>query len=83
MEKRQYLSRHGEGIVRYADGSKFKGHFEKGKRHGPAIEEDKDGNRFEGSYVEDRRDGNFVEKDRNGNITAQGTYNHGRRTLDR
>jgi len=45
-------------------------------------EEDKDGNRFEGSYVDDRRDGRFVEKDRNGNITAQGTYNRGRRTLE-
>ena len=73
----------GEGVVRYADGSKFKGQFKKGLRNGKAIEQDKDGKRFEGSYVDDRRDGPFIEKDANGNITATGTYVRGRRQADK
>ena len=68
--------------MRFADGSKFKGHMKDGKRNGPAIEEDKDGNRFEGSYVDDVRDGKFIEKDRNGNIIRQGTYTRGHRSVN-
>jgi antitoxin component YwqK of YwqJK toxin-antitoxin module len=68
-------------VVRFADGSKFKGIFKNGRRNGAAVEEDKDGNRFEGTYLDDMRDGRFVEKDRNGKVTAQGTYTRGRRQL--
>jgi hypothetical protein len=67
----------GEGILRLADGSKFKGQFKKGAKNGPGIMEDKNGNRFEGNFVNDEKDGPFVEKDRNGKITRQGTYSHG------
>jgi antitoxin component YwqK of YwqJK toxin-antitoxin module len=74
---------HGEGIVRYADGSKFKGVFKEGRRNGPAIEQDKEGKRFEGSYVDDRRDGPFVEKDANGNVTSSGRYVRGRREVNK
>ena len=66
-------------IIHYADGSKFRGIYEKGKRNGKAIEVDKDGKRFEGSYKDDLRDGKYLEKDRNGNITAQGMYISGNR----
>ena len=68
--------------MRFADGSKFKGHMKDGKRNGPAIEEDKDGNRFEGTYVDDVRDGKFIEKDRNGRIIRQGTYTRGHRSVN-
>ena len=73
----------GEGIARYADGSKFKGTFRGGKRNGSAIEEDKEGKRFEGTYVDDMRDGRFVEKDRNGKVIATGIYNRGYRQEDK
>ena len=72
---------HGECIVRYADGSKFKGIYKNGKRNGAAIEEDKDGKRFEGFYVDGLRDGKFVEKDRNGKILAEGVYTRGHRQV--
>lgn len=73
---------HGEVIIHYADGSKYKGTFKNGKRNGPAIEETKDGKRFEGSYVDDARDGKFVEKDRNGTVVTRGHYERGRRYVD-
>ena len=72
----------GEGVARYADGSKFKGTFKAGKRNGAAIEEDKEGKRFEGYYKDDVRDGKFVEKDRNGKVIASGIYTRGHRQLD-
>ena len=68
---------HGEGILRLAEGSKYKGGFKNGVKDGKCIEEDKDGLRFEGSYLEGRRHGDFIEKDKNGNIVRKGTYDHG------
>ena len=64
----------GEGILRFADGGKFKGNFKNGKREGVGIEERKDGTRFEGHFHNGMKDGAFVEKDANGNTTRKGTY---------
>jgi antitoxin component YwqK of YwqJK toxin-antitoxin module len=72
---------HGECIVHYADGSKFKGIFKNGKRKGAAIEENKDGKRFEGSYSDDLGDGKFIEKDRNGKVIVEGVYVRGHRQV--
>ena len=61
---------HGECIVHYADGSKFKGIFKNGKRK-----------RFEGSYSDDLGDGKFIEKDRNGKVIVEGVYVRGHRQV--
>ena len=68
---------HGEGVLRMANGTKFKGIFANGKRNGKGVEEDAEGNRFEGSFADDLRDGAFVEKDKNGNVIRKGYYKRG------
>ena len=40
----------GEGVLRQADGTKYKGQFKSGLKNGHGIQEDKDGNRFEGEF---------------------------------
>jgi hypothetical protein len=40
----------GEGILRQADGTKYKGQFRAGLKDGHGIQEDKDGNRYEGEF---------------------------------
>ena len=45
----------GTGILRQADGTKYKGGFKAGLKDGHGIQEDKDGNRFEGEFKEGER----------------------------
>ena len=40
----------GEGILRQADGTKYKGHFRAGLKDGYGIQEDKNGKRYEGQF---------------------------------
>ena len=40
----------GQGILRQADGTKYKGEFRAGLKDGHGIQEDKNGNRFEGEF---------------------------------
>ena len=67
----------GEGILRMADGTKFKGTFKKGEKNGFGIMEDADGIRFEGNFKDNEKDGPFVMKDKNGHVTQKGVYSHG------
>ena len=68
---------HGEGIMREADGTKFKGHFENGLKEGSGLLVDSQGNRFEGNFHRGEKHGEFVEKDRNGNVLRRVTYVNG------
>ena len=68
---------HGEIIIHFSNGIKFKGTYKNGRANGKAIEEDKDGKRFEGSYKNGMRDGSYIMKDRNGNVTETGVYKMG------
>ncbi len=67
----------GAGIMRQADGVKFKGTFKAGLKDGPGILEDSDGIRYEGTFREGQKDGEFTEKDRNGKLIRKVTYVHG------
>ena len=67
----------GEGILRLADGSKFKGTFVNGEKNGFGIMVDENGMRFEGNFRDNEKDGPFVLKDKDGNVTQKGTYSHG------
>ena len=40
----------GEGTLRTADGTKYKGHFVKGKEDGKGVLEDKNGVRYDGVF---------------------------------
>ena len=70
----------GEGTLRMKDGSKYKGHFVKGKEEGKGVLEDKDGVRYDGFFKQGKKDGAFVETDKNGNVIRKGVYKFG--TLD-
>ena len=48
----------GKGILRQANGTKYKGEFHAGMKEGHGIQEDKDGKRFEGEF----RAGDMVVK---------------------
>ena len=53
----------GEGILRFADGGKFKGNFKnREKRKVSELKKEKDGTRFEGHFHNGMKDGAFVEK---------------------
>ena len=67
----------GAGIMRQADGVKFKGSFKAGLKEGYGILEDSDGIRYEGTFREGQKDGEFVEKDRNGNLIRKVKYVNG------
>lgn len=62
------------------DGSRYKGHFVKGKEDGKGVLEDKDGVRYEGFFKQGKKHGAFVETDKNGNVIRKGVYKFG--TLD-
>ncbi len=64
----------GNGILRQADGVKFKGKFQRGLKEGFGIQEDADGIRSEGEYHQDKRNGEFIEKDKSGTIIKKVTY---------
>ena len=64
----------GEGILRFQDGTKFKGTFVNGERNGKGILVDKDGTRYEGNFENNNKEGVFVVKDKDGNITGKYTY---------
>ena len=68
----------GEGVLRLADGTKFKGHFKEGMKNGKGVEEAADGTRFEGSFFNDQKDGSFVEKDKTGKVIRKGIYSRGK-----
>lgn len=44
----------GEGTLRTADGTKYKGHFVKGKEDGKGVLEDKNGVRYDGFFKQGR-----------------------------
>ena len=67
----------GNGIMRQADGVKFKGTFQKGLKEGFGIQEDANGIRSEGIYHLDKRNGEFVEKDKSGKVIRKATYLNG------
>ena len=67
----------GNGILRQADGVKFKGRFQKGMKEGFGIQEDANGVRSEGEYHLGKRNGEFVEKDKTGTILRKVTYLNG------
>jgi antitoxin component YwqK of YwqJK toxin-antitoxin module len=67
----------GNGILRQANGVKFKGRFQKGMKEGFGIQEDADGVRSEGEYHMDLRNGEFIEKDKSGTIIKKVTYLNG------
>jgi hypothetical protein len=64
----------GEGIIRQADGVRFKGTFRNGMKEGPGILEDAEGIRYEGNFHEDEKHGEFTEKDKSGNVLRKVTY---------
>ena len=64
----------GNGILRQANGVKFKGRFQNGLKEGFGIQEDADGIRSEGEYHQDLRNGEFIEKDKTGTIIRKITY---------
>ena len=68
----------GEGILRYANGGRFKGSFSAGKRDGKSIEINSDGTRIDCTYKQGVKHGPFVEYDANGNVTKKGEYSNGR-----
>lgn len=50
---------HGEGFVRYCDGSSYTGEFCEGTRHGKGTLQDEKGVRIIGTFVRDKRNGEF------------------------
>ena len=55
----------GEGILRQADGIRFKGTFHA------------DGIRYEGNFSHDKKNGEFLEKDKNGVLLRRVVYKDG------
>ena len=68
-----------KALLRTADGTKYKGHFVKGKEDGKGVLEDKNGVRYDGFFKQGRTR-RFVETDKNGNVIRKGVYKFG--TLD-
>ena len=64
----------GTGILRQADGVKFKGSFKGGLKEGKGVMEDAEGIRYEGTFHNDLKDGLFVETDKSGNVIREVTY---------
>lgn len=50
---------HGEGFVRYCDGSSYTGEFYEGTRHGKGTLQGEDGVRIIGTFTRDKRNGEF------------------------
>lgn len=50
---------HGEGFVRYCDGSSYTGEFYEGARHGQGTLQDENGVRIIGTFARDKRNGEF------------------------
>ena len=67
----------GEGTLRTADGTKYTGHFVKGKEDGKGVLEDKNGVRYDGFFKQGKKHGAFVETDKNGNVIRKGVYKFG------
>ena len=67
----------GEGILRQADGVRFKGTFSKGLKEGKGILEDADGIRYEGNFSQDKKNGVFIEKDKSGLLIRKVVYQNG------
>ena len=60
--------RHGQWIIREADGGVQEGHFVEGKRHGQWIIREADRDVLEGPYVEDKQHGRWVYRFTNGQV---------------
>lgn len=56
----------GEGVLKMADGLKYKGGFSNGMKHGRGILEDKEGVRYEGNFSNDMKNGEFHVRDASG-----------------
>ena len=68
----------GEGVLRYANGGRFKGTFKEGKRDGKSVEVRADGTRIDCVYSHGQKHGKYVEYDANGNVVKKGEYSYGR-----
>ena len=67
----------GEGVLRMANGEKYRGMFRANKKNGKATVIHADGSRFDGTFKDDVKDGAFIEYDRNGNVVRKGKYVNG------
>ena len=67
----------GQGILRLADGKKYRGGFLNGEEHGSGVAVDVDGTRYEGTFEEGQRHGKFIVKDTTGKIIRECVYNLG------
>ena len=67
----------GEGILRLANGKKYRGGFLNGEEHGNGVAVDTDGTRYEGTFEEGQRDGKFIVKNAQGDVVRECVYNMG------
>ena len=67
----------GQGMLRLANGIKYKGGFVNGLEHGAGVAVDKDGTRYEGTFVEGQRHGKFIVKSSDGKVVRECVYNLG------
>ena len=72
------LLKEGEGILRLANGMKYRGGFLNGEEHGNGVAVDADGTRYEGTFEEGQRHGKFIIKDASGNIVRECVYSLGK-----
>jgi len=70
--------RHGDWVLRFADGDVWKGPYVDGKRHGDWVLRFADGDVWKGPYVDGKKHGNWVERYANGN-SDEGPYVDGKR----
>ena len=67
----------GEGSLRLADGTIYKGTFAKGKKEGAGVMMAPNGHRLVGFYKNDLMDGPFEETDAQGTVLAKASYLNG------
>ena len=68
---------HGHGILRLANGVKYRGGFVNGVEHGAGVAVDSDGTRYEGTFTNGQRNGKFTVKDAEGTVIRECVYNSG------
>ena len=73
--------RHGDWVLRAANGNVFEGPYVDGKRHGDWIVRGSDGDVFEGPYVDGKMHGDWVLRLADGNVGG-GPYVDGKRHGD-
>ena len=70
--------RHGDWVLRFADGRVEEGSYIEGKRHGHWVWRSADGQVGEGPYVDGKRHGRWVRDDSDGTV-SEGPYVDGKR----